>query len=255
MDKNLCSCEGGDAEAVCLCGVAKSIKGRRVLRGVSLSIRQGELHVLAGLNGAGKTTTVRIVVGLVRRDSGFARVLGADPSSLGFDRVRWMIGYLPEEASLYDRLTGFENISFYARLYGGDVEAMVERAVAYSGLSRRDLSRRVGGYSKGMKRRLLLAITLMTRPRLVVLDEPTSGIDPIASHRVKRLLKSLALEGVSLLVTTHDMSMAEEIADRVTIIHGGKTLESDSPRGLVGKYSAETLEEAFVRIVEGGDVA
>ncbi|MCE4604595.1 MAG: ABC transporter ATP-binding protein [Aeropyrum sp.] len=249
MDKNHCGCSYDSV--VCLCGVEKSIKGRQVLRGVDLEVDEGEIHILAGLNGAGKTTTVRIIVGLVVRDGGFARVLGEDPGGGGFARVRGMIGYLPEDASVYDRLTGLENIEFYARLYGGPVEEMVERAMMYSGLSIEDLSRRAGGYSKGMKRRLLLGITLMTEPSLVVLDEPTSGIDPIASHRVKRLLRRLAAKGRSLLVTTHDMRLAEEIGDRVTIIHRGSTLESGSPGELMDRYGAESLEEVFVRVVEG----
>ncbi|BAA80943.2 ABC transporter, ATP binding protein [Aeropyrum pernix K1] len=253
MDKNSCAClEGG--YAACLCGVAKSVKGRPVLRGVSLSVKFGEIHVLAGLNGAGKTTSLRVLVGLLSRDSGEARVLGVDPWGGGFERVKGEVGYLPEDASVYERLTGMENILFYARLYSGwrDVEELVENAVFYSGLSREDLARRAGGYSKGMKRRLLLGITLMSKPRLVVLDEPTSGVDPIASNRIKKILRGLSREGRAILVTTHDLALAEEIADRVTIIHGGSTVASGPPYRLVEEYCGETLEDAFVNIVTGG---
>ncbi|BAN90678.1 ABC transporter ATP-binding protein [Aeropyrum camini] len=252
MDKNSCGClEGG--YAACLCGVTKSVRGRPILKGVTLAVGFGEIHVLAGLNGAGKTTSLRVLMGLLSRDSGEARVLGVDPWSRGFEPVKREVGYLPEDASVYERLTGMENILFYARLYSGwrGVEELVENAVLYSGLSREDLSRRAGGYSKGMKRRLLLGITLMSKPRLVVLDEPTSGVDPIASNRIKKILKGLSREGRAILVTTHDLSFAEEIADRVTIIHGGLTVASGHPHRLMEEYCGETLEEAFVNVVTG----
>ncbi len=249
LDKN--SCMG---YAACLRSVVKSLGGRRVLNGVSLSVREGEVLVLAGLNGAGKSTTVRVLLGLLKPEGGTVRVLGVEPGGRGWDVAKRFIGYLPEDAQPYARLTGYENLLFFARLYASsedEAREMVERAADMSGLPREALSRRAGGYSKGMKRRLLLAATLMHRPRLAVLDEPTSGVDVVSSFRIRRLIASLRGAGTTFIITSHELRGVEEVADRVAFIHEGRVVFEGSVGEALDRFSASSLEEAFVRAVGG----
>jgi len=230
--------------------VSKRIKGKVVLEEVTLNVPEGAVYVLAGPNGSGKTTTIRILLGLVKRDTGRVEVLGRDPEVAGGE-IRAYIGYLPEDAQPYERLTGLEHILFYARLYARDsrVEDMVSRAVEISGLTHRDLSSKAGTYSRGMKRRLLLSTTLMHNPRVAVLDEPLSGLDVVSSYRVKKIIRSMAGGGTTFLITTHDMRDAEELADVVGLIVDGRIVAEGSPEELIGSVGAESLEEAYVRLV------
>ncbi len=235
-------------------GVVKRIGGKLVLRGVSLEVRSGEVHVLAGPNGAGKTTTIRVLLGLLRPDGGKVTVLGASPWENSWSRVSRMIGYLPEDAEVYERLTGWENLLFYAKLYAGSPAQAVEmarRGAELSGLPGEVLERRAGEYSKGMKRRLLLARALMHRPKLAVLDEPTAGLDVFSAVRIREAIKSMASKGTAFLVTTHNLLEASLIADRVTFIVGGRTVFTGAPREAVEKYGAANLEEAFIKAVRG----
>ncbi len=235
-------------------GLVKSLKGKPILKGVSLEVSRGSIHVMAGPNGAGKTTTIRIILGLIRRDGGEVKVLSVDPESGEWDSVRRRIGYLPEDAGVYDRLTGLENLWFNALLFADGDERLAKdylaRGVEISGLSMDQLSKRAGSYSKGMKRRLLLASALMHSPELVIMDEPTSGLDVIAAYRIKSLIREMAEEGTSFLLTTHDMLEAEQLADRVSFIMNGATIAEASPRELMESYNSENLEEAFVKAVE-----
>lgn len=235
--------------------VWKSFKGRAVLKGVSMSVPEGAIYVLAGPNGAGKTTIIRVLLGLVRRDRGHVRVLGVDPEASEWPRVRRAVGYLPEDAQPYERLTGLENIVFYARVYsGGDEElarSYINRALEIAGLGEEVLGRRVSTYSRGMKRRLLLAITLMHSPLIAFLDEPTSGLDVFSSFKVKRMIKSMARSGVTFLVTTHDLKEAEELASMVGFISEGRLVFEGTPGEALEEYGSESLEEAFVRAFGG----
>jgi ABC-2 type transport system ATP-binding protein len=237
-------------QAIIAEGVSKRIRGRVVLENVTLNVPEGRVYVLAGPNGSGKTTTIRILLGLIRRDSGRVEVLGRDPEVEG-DVVREYIGYLPEDAQPYERLTGLEHIMFYAKLYSksSNVDSTISRAIEISGLSLQDLRSKAGTYSRGMKRRLLLALTLMHHPRIAILDEPLSGLDVVSSYRVKKLIKSMAGSGATFLITTHDMRDAEEIADVVGLIVNGRIIAEGSPRELVELTGSESLEEAYVKLV------
>jgi ABC-2 type transport system ATP-binding protein len=236
--------------------LAKSFRRRRILWGVTLEVRPGEVHVLAGPNGAGKTTTIRVILGLARRDGGVVRVLGVDPAGPGFRAAARRVGYLPEDARPYGRLTGWENLYYYALAYtGGDkrvARRLAEEGARISGLSGEELSRRASTYSKGMARRLLLARALMHRPQLAVLDEPTSGLDVFSALRIRRILRALAAEGSGVLVTTHNLLEAQELADRVTFIAGGATLCTCSVEEALERYGGSNLEEAFAAAVGVG---
>ncbi len=240
--------KGAAVEAV---GVWKSIGGRPVLRGVNIKVPEGSVYVLAGPNGSGKTTTIRVLLGLIRRDSGTVKILGVDPESGEWPSVRRLVGYMPEDAQPYERLTGLEHIVFYARAYGinENPRDLAKKASEISGLTLDKLNSRVSSYSKGMKRRLLLAATLIHSPKLAILDEPTSGLDVISAYNVKRLIKSMKAKGATFIITTHDLKEAEEIADLVAFISEGFIVAEGGPRELMEAYGAESLEEAYVRAV------
>ena len=220
------------------------------VKGISFSIFEGEIFGLIGPNGAGKTTTLRMIAGLLKPTKGVVLLERVNVLS-NPEKVKSLIGYLPEEAEVYPRLTGMEHIRFYAKLYGWDnVEDMVEYAVKISGLGDK-LREKAGAYSKGMKRRLLLAIALMRKPRLAILDEPTSGLDVYASVKVRKLIKEYVKEtGSAVILSSHNMLEVEYLCNRVAFIYNGRIITTGSPRELVKKYGVENLEEAFVKALE-----
>ena len=246
----------GEGLAVEAHGLVKRFGKNFAVRGVDLEVPEGEVHVLAGHNGAGKTTLFRLIAGLLRRDGGSLTVLGVDPESRDWGRVASMIGYVPEDAQPYERLTGREYLRFFAMIYArddDDVERMISWAVRVTGLSDRDLDRKAGEYSNGMKRRLLIARALMHRPRLVLLDEPTNGLDVFAAHEVRELIKSLSRSGTTFLIATHNMAEAQYLADRVTFMAYGRVVASGPVKDVLDRFGASDLEEAFIRAVrEGG---
>ncbi len=232
-------------------GVKKTINGKVILKGIDLEVIKGSVHVLAGPNGAGKTTTLRTMLGLLKADEGSIEVLGVPPQGSKWDEVKRYIGYLPEDAGLYERLTGIENLYYYAMLYSkGDKDLAIElvkRGSEITGLSENDLKKRVGGYSKGMRRRLLIARSLMHNPLLAVLDEPTSGLDVRSALKIRNLIRDLARSGSTFIVTTHNLLEAQYIADYISFIDSGRILCTCSLEEALERFEAENLEEAFVR--------
>ncbi len=220
------------------------------VKGVTIRIKPGEIFGLIGPNGAGKTTTLRMITGLIKPTRGKVLINGVD-ALRNRDILKENIGYLPEEASVYSRLTGYEHLKLYALLYGvDDLEETVEFGIKLSGLGDK-LYERASSYSKGMKRRLLLAIILMRKPPIAVLDEPTSGLDVYASVRVRRMIKKYVLEtNSSVLLSSHNMLEVEYLCDRVAFIHQGRVFVEGSPEEIKEMFEARNLEEAFVKAVE-----
>ncbi|MEM0368050.1 MAG: ABC transporter ATP-binding protein [Desulfurococcaceae archaeon] len=213
------------------------------LKGISLSINEGEIYGIVGPNGSGKTTLLRIICGLIKPTRGEVRVLGLNPY-VYFDETRRYIGYLPEEADTYDLLSGFEHLHLYAKLYNLNTED-IKYGVELAALDNRiyDLTR---GYSKGMKRRLLLALVLMRKPKVALLDEPTAGLDVHTSLKIRRAIKKYVKEtGASVIISSHNMLEIEEVCDRVGLIFKGKIVAEGTVEELLGKYSARNLEEVF----------
>lgn len=223
------------------------------LKGISFSVEEGEVFGIIGPNGAGKTTTLRIIATLLKPSSGRVTVCGYDVVREA-DKVRRIISYLPEEAGAYRNLSGYEYLLFIARLYTRskrEAEDMVEEAIRISGLGDR-IYDRIKTYSKGMKRRLLIARTLMVRPRLAILDEPTSGLDVLHALHVRRVIREYARShGVTVLLSSHNMLEVEYLCDRVAIMHKGRIVEIGSPKELLEHYGARNLEEAFEKLVRG----
>jgi len=214
--------------------------------GLSLSVRRGEVFGLLGPNGSGKSTTIKMILGLLSPSAGKVSLFGLSPRSV---EARRRLGYLPELSYLHPFLTAKETLGYYAGLCGlgrGEAKERTRQLLEMVGLS--DVaSRPVGGFSKGMSRRVALAASLVGRPELLVLDEPTSGLDPISTKEVKTLVKALAKGGMTVLMTSHLLADAEDICDRVMILNHGKSVAE----GMVSELGT-SLEEFFLAKV--GDV-
>lgn len=223
----------------------------RALDGLSFGVNAGEIFGLIGPNGAGKTTALRIVSTLLLPISGAVEVFGLDVVQ-DAGKVRSFISYLPEEAGVYRNLSGREYLEFMAKFNSDqerEVRAMVEEAGEISGLEER-LQDKAKTYSKGMKRRLLVARALMTRPKLAILDEPTSGLDVLYSYQVRETIKQyVEEEGVTVLLSSHNMLEVEYLCDRVALLNQGTIVAEGKPGGLKDKFECENLEEVFAKVV------
>ena len=220
------------------------------LNGLSFRIREGEIFGLIGPNGAGKTTALRIISTLILPTSGSAKVYDLDVVR-NASQVRELIAYLPEEAGAYKNLSGEEYLTFMARFGSSKKEAeeATERGREISGLGSR-LRDRTKTYSKGMKRRLLVARALMGKPKLAVLDEPTSGLDVLHSVHVRETIKESAKKyGTAVLLSSHNMLEVEYLCERVALIDHGRTVGEGSPDELKKRHDAENLEEVFAKVV------
>ncbi len=218
---------------------------------ISFDVDAGEIFGLIGPNGAGKTTTLRVIATLLRPTSGTVSVNGHDVRDEG-DQVRNLISYLPEEAGAYRNLRGKTYLDFMAAFYAQGAEAkqaMVERAAEIAGLADR-LRDKVGTYSKGMVRKLLVARALMHAPKLAILDEPTSGLDVINSLEVRRIIKEYARQGTTVLVSSHNMLEVEFLSTRVGLIEKGRLLEIGEPNRLKSEHAAANLEEVFIKALK-----
>ena len=219
-----------------------------VLRGVSLDVGRGEFFGLLGPNGAGKTTLFKILATLVLADEGEVSVEGIDPGREP-DRVKALLTpVIADERSLYWRLSGRENLRLYAALYElrvGEREAAADRLLDAVGLTEA-ASRMVGTYSSGMKQRLLIARALLSRPRVLLLDEPTRSLDPVGAREFRRFLRAELVEnqGCTVLLATHDADEAFEVCDRLAVLDRGRVVAAGTARDL-----SQRVEEARFRIV------
>jgi ABC-2 type transport system ATP-binding protein len=219
------------------------------LKGITFTVKEGEIFGLIGPNGAGKTTALRVVSTLLEITSGSVKVFGYDVKK-DPEEVREKISYLPEEAGAYKNLSGKEYLNFMAQFYanGKNVQEMVETGVKISGLEER-ITDKVNTYSKGMTRKLLVARALMMEPPLAILDEPTSGLDVINSQEIRKIIKGFARKGSTVLLSSHNMLEVEYLSDKVALIGEGLILDSGTPAELKEKYNAENLEEVFMEAV------
>ncbi len=225
-------------------GLAKRYGKHRALDGLDLAVRRGEVFGFLGPNGAGKTTTIRLLLDLIRPTAGWVEVLGLDPGRQGRE-VRRRVGYLPGELALYDRLTGRELLT-----YQGHLRGRVDWAHADS-LARRldlDLNRPIGALSRGNKQEVGLVQALMHRPELLILDEPTGGLDPLVQHEFHRLVREAAREGRTVFLSSHVLGEVERVADRLGIIRRGRLVELAEISAIKAK-AVRTLELHLARPV------
>src|SRR4051812_27584703 len=231
-----------------LTGLAKSFD-RPVIQDLDLSVRPGELYALLGPNGAGKTTTLRMVVGLTRPDKGRISIFGVDALA-NPGPAKAITAWLPDEPMLYDKLTPLEYLAFVAGLWAVPAEeasAEAERLLHWLGLWD-DRATRCEGFSRGMKQKVALAGALIHKPRLLVLDEPLTGLDAAMARSVKDMLQAQVKAGATVIVTTHILEVAERLADRVGIIHGGRLLVEGTLAELRTRAGSNelTLEDMFL---------
>jgi lipooligosaccharide transport system ATP-binding protein len=212
--------------------------------GIDFSVRRGEVFGFLGPNGAGKTTTMRMIACVSPVTDGRLRVLGMNPVVDG-PAIRSRLGVVPQDDNLDTELTVWDNLVIYGRYFGLPMAQIRERAAELLHFARLDDRRlsRVDPLSGGMKRRLTIARSLINRPDLVLLDEPTTGLDPQARHLLWERLYRLKREGVTLVLTTHYMDEAEQLCDRLVIMDGGRIVAEGSPRELIDRYSTREVVE------------
>jgi heme ABC exporter ATP-binding subunit CcmA len=218
--------------------VSKSFGLRVALSGITLAVSPGEVVALLGPNGAGKTTLLRIAALLSRPNSGEVRVAGLDASREP-QQARRHIGYVSHRTMLYDDLTGRQNLMFYARLY--DVAYAADRVrdlLDWTGLEER-ADELVRGYSRGMQQRLTIARALVHRPDVLLLDEPTTGLDSESATRVESLLRHMTAEGCAVVMSTHDLDRVSEMAHRMTVLVDGRLCADTRLDGWSGAEVAE----------------
>jgi ABC-2 type transport system ATP-binding protein len=218
------------------------------VKGISFEVAPGEILGFLGPNGAGKSTTIKILTGQLTPKSGRAQVLGTDITS-DDPAIQAQIGVCFEEKNLYESMSGQENLRFFASLFGLkdiDTAALLARV----GLADRAKDR-VGKYSKGMRQRLMMARTLVNRPQVLFLDEPTDGLDPVSSQAIRALIKQEAERGAAVLLTTHDMFEADELSDRVAFLNEGRLHALDTPENLKLAHGKRSVK---VRIREPGGI-
>jgi ABC-2 type transport system ATP-binding protein len=222
------------SEVIVVNGLAKRFEKVDAVCGISFSVRRGELFGFLGPNGAGKTTTINMLTGLARPDRGTIEIAGVDCTRRP-RAAQHFIGVVPDESNLYPELTGFENLCFCAALYG--MERRERRGRARELLDAFGLAdaatRKFGGYSKGMKRKLTVAAGIVHRPEILFLDEPTTGIDVASARRLRQLIADLNRAGTTIFLTTHYIEEAERLCDRVAFIVSGRIVRTDTLEELI----------------------
>lgn len=243
-----------DEPGIVIDQLSKSYGALPALQSISFEIAPGQVFGVLGRNGAGKTTLLRILMGLLMPSSGHARILGLDCFSERVELKR-VVGYLPDTPFFYDYLTARELIRFYGEVHGLMPDEAAQRS--HQLLSELQLVEAaddfVTNYSLGMKKKLALILALLHEPRVLILDEPTTGLDPLASRQVRSLIRSYADTGGSVLLSTHWLEMAESVCDRVAILHQGRLVANGAPGELRARMEASQgagakLEDVFFQL-------
>ncbi|MCI1286962.1 ABC transporter ATP-binding protein [Pediococcus pentosaceus] len=230
--------------------IAKSFGKQNVLKNINLNVQQGQVVGLIGPSGSGKSTIIKIALGMEVADKGTAEIFEAKMPNR---KLLSKIGYMAQTDALYMTLTGFENLKFYAKMKGiksSELQLQIDHVAEVVDL-KDALNKRVEGYSGGMMRRLSLGIALLGNPKLLILDEPTVGIDPALRRKIWRELKRIKNNGQSILITTHVMDEAEQV-DEVALILDGNVIALDSPKNLKRQYDVPSIEDVFLK-AEGAE--
>ncbi|MBI4059302.1 ATP-binding cassette domain-containing protein [Candidatus Microgenomates bacterium] len=243
--------ENKASSAISLENIYKKFGTVQALNGVNLTVERGTVLALLGPNGAGKTTLIRILTTLLEASSGVARVAGYDVSR-ETNKVRQIIGLTGQYAAIDENLTGLENLELVGHLYHLNKTEINQKAKDL--LQKFDLieaaNRLAKTYSGGMRRRLDLAASLIGKPQILFLDEPTTGLDPKARREMWQTIKNLVQEGITILLTTQYMEEAEYLADHIAIINHGQIIEQGTSRELKAKLGYSTLDEVFLTLTE-----
>ncbi|NLD19204.1 MAG: ABC transporter ATP-binding protein [Clostridiales bacterium] len=224
--------------------INKSYDKKQVLFNVSMKVPKGKIYGLLGPSGCGKTTLVKVLVGILKAGSGTAYI---GESTLPSLKATSEIGYMSQSAALYPTLTGYENLKFFGSLYclkGQELEDRIHYVSSLVHLTD-DLQKKVGNYSGGMQQRLSLAISLLPNPSVLLLDEPTVGIDPLLRQEIWQELHRLSEKGVTILITTHVMDEAEK-CHYLGMMRDGRILVSDTPENILKATGCSSVEDAFI---------
>jgi ABC-2 type transport system ATP-binding protein len=233
--------------AIAVRDLKKSYGDKAAVDGVDLEVPRGSFFGFLGPNGAGKSTTIRILTGLIPRDSGAVEILGFRQPEDELE-IKRRIGLVPEESLLFDRLTGVEFLEFVGRMYGLERPKAIERARALLDLFELQAGRKIiGEYSKGMRKRVAMAASLIHHPELFLMDEPFEGVDAVGARLMKDILADQVRRGATIFLTTHVLEVVERLCDRVAIINQGKIVTNGTLADL--RAGGESLEDAFVRVV------
>lgn len=231
-------------------GLTKKFGDFKAVDDITFEVPQGKIFGFLGPNGSGKSTTIRMLCGVLTPTEGTAYVLGYDVNKEA-EKIKQSIGYMSQKFSLYEDLTVSENLDFYAGVYGLTKAKREERKkgiIAMAGLQGREknLTKNLSG---GWKQRLALGCALIHKPKLLVLDEPTAGVDPVSRRIFWEMIYTLAKQGITVLVTTHYMDEAAS-CDELTFIFNGKLMACGSPKELIEKEGVNNLEDVFIKYVE-----
>ena len=229
--------------------LVKSYGSIEAVKGISFTVNEGEIFGLIGPNGAGKTTVLRIISTLLQITSGSITIAGHDLGKHP-EEIRKLISYLPEDAGAYKNLTGKKYLQFIANFFDPKQnKAIVTKGIEITNLGER-INDRVDTYSKGMMRRLLIGRALMIDPKLAILDEPTSGLDVLNAQEIRKMIKTFAQKGTTILLSSHNMLEVEFLCDRIALIANGRIVEEGKPKDLMEKYNARNIEEVFTQVVQ-----
>ena len=228
--------------------VGKKFGEVEALNDVSLTINSGEIVGLVGSNGAGKTTLLRLMSGVYRPSSGTIELENNAP----IDAMRDFLGVVPESTGLYSRLTAWENIRYHSRLYGVSDETAWLRTSKFAELLEMtdNLTRFTKGFSRGMKQKTALLRALAHGPKILLLDEPTAGLDITSARTVRTLVKKLKQEGGTVIYSTHQLAEAQQVCDRIIIIHNGGIMADGKPAELIESTQSTNLEDAYVKLTQ-----
>jgi len=238
-------------QAIIVKNLSKTYGKIAAVSDISFEVAENEIFALIGPNGAGKSTTLRMLATVLTPSSGSVSIYGLDIQK-DANKVRQIISYLPEEAGAYKSLSGWAYLKFMAAMFGdgsAKEKAYVDFAAEITGLKER-LKDKVKTYSKGMTRKLLLARTVMTRPKLAILDEPTSGLDVVNALEIRKTIRDLSRQGMTVLLSSHNMLEIEFLSDKVAIIDRGKIHDIGTAEQLKQEYSAKNLEEVFMALTQ-----
>lgn len=214
-----------DTHPIAIDALTVAYRNHRVLDGLSLSVPAGSITALLGGNGAGKSTTLAALLGFVRAEAGSIAVCGIDPGD-DPDAARRRIAYLPENVALYEHLSAVENADYFLALSGERKRrSEITQAFAAAGLQERAWDERLGGFSKGMRQKVAIAVALLREVPVLLLDEPTSGLDPRATADFNALLLSVRERGTAVLMVTHDLLSAADVVDRIGFLEAGRIVE------------------------------
>jgi ABC-2 type transport system ATP-binding protein len=225
--------------------LSKNYDSHKALNSLNLTIKEGEIFALLGQNGAGKTTTINCFLGFIEPSSGEANINGISVTENALETKKYL-AYIPETVMLYPNLTGIENLEFFSSLAGFSYQKKeLSHYLSKAGLQKDAHSQRLEGYSKGMRQKVGIAIALAKKAKALLLDEPTSGLDPKASNEFSEILRELSKNGTAILMATHDIFRAKEVAHRIGIMKEGNLVSVIDSASI----SANELEALYLQTV------